>query len=1096
MPVNTTVDIKHKGQKVCVGRRGIVVDLETGPIKLPVTPMPRNFIDWIDQGRKATYDGLLNKDAPVRFFHAHLPVIVTYSKNGTFPFNCTNKGIGFIPKEKYLSEFIELFQETLRDTRGKPWRQSLEERVRTVSKFYFDHEKIDYRALSGLEIFTKNTFQNLNDTPLASLHFTGPAPDFISFQLNCAVEVIDQDDPRHTFIVLVRTMFEYDDFHIAQPQFPFAYIYWISEVVDKTPHRVQAQDNNETRIEGSDGIHWHPEAAQAVVRAPKMIRQFIRDQIENYALERGFSEINLELVQEARKNFEGHAKRQSTSRSQPSINRYRRIFTAVDGSELSDGAMRLAVQIGKVSDAELFGCHVYAAKLHDRRFRAMEGGLPEKYQEEEELEKQRSTHDSLITDGLELITDSYLEIMSNLCRENGLPFTGISIEGRNWQALAREVNSHDYDLIALGGHGVGRVAPSLLGTVTERVLRRVRRDILICKKTEAENHSDEIVVCLDGSSRSWGALIRAIQLAKAFKKKITAISAFDPYFHYTMFKLLNGVLSDKARDVFKFEEQEKLHEDIIDSGLAKIYQSHLSIAEKIAVNEGVSLQTRLLDGKAFEKILEFVTKTSPWLLVMGRIGIHSDEEMDIGGNTENICRLAPCNLLIVDTQFKPPIELQAEETVTWTNVARTKMSKIPPMAQGVATKAIQNYCLAEGYTVVTDSVLNAAIKELLPPEAIERMGITFDEEPDTEQSFNKIVLSFKCEKCGHVHHGSRPQMCPICGKEGKEFKLIESAKAKDGVAVDSLGERQLIWEKSCLRKLEKIENPVLRRQIKAKLEKQALTRRLSTITVEMFRECAGTQYASDETSPVWTDAAIKRLERVPEGFMRTAAQNTVEEYSKENDITEITLEVAESGLVKAREKMAAAMQGRFGRSDSYSHSDNDKRAEIGSFECAMCGYIVDGKEPPRCPSCKVDQLEKLTEHERRAATEVAAMILEWDKEALERIERIPAGFMRQMTRCRIEQWARKYSHNRVTLDVVEAKYKSWAEGSRGLECEMTWSADARSRIEKIPEFIRPMVMKEIERYAKSSGNNHVDNAVIDGVMDSWGDFKVFHKESQ
>lgn len=43
------------------------------------------------------------------------------------------------------------------------------------------------------------------------------------------------------------------------------------------------------------------------------------------------------------------------------------------------------------------GIHAYAAKLHDRRFRQMEGGLPEGYREERELEHQREVHDELIT---------------------------------------------------------------------------------------------------------------------------------------------------------------------------------------------------------------------------------------------------------------------------------------------------------------------------------------------------------------------------------------------------------------------------------------------------------------------------------------------------------------------------------------------------------------------------------------------------------------------------------------------------------------------------------------------------------------------------
>ena len=47
------------------------------------------------------------------------------------------------------------------------------------------------------------------------------------------------------------------------------------------------------------------------------------------------------------------------------------------------------------------------------------------------------------------------------------------------------------------------------------------------------------------------------------------------------------MLSEKASKVFRFEEQNQLHEEIIDTGLAQIYQSHLEVAERMALDAGV-----------------------------------------------------------------------------------------------------------------------------------------------------------------------------------------------------------------------------------------------------------------------------------------------------------------------------------------------------------------------------------------------------------------------------------------------------------------------------------------------------------------------------
>ena len=177
----------------------IFVDLEDGPLRLPLRSLPLDKIEWMENGRRRVYDTIQNGRAETLTGPSHhLPMVTTYSAGATFPFNCCNKGVGFQPKQEYLDECIErlLHVHVHESTRGKPWRESLNERVEAARSFYFDRDKIDYRRCATLEIFEKTTFANLRRTPLASLLYTGDAPVFMSFQLNTAVEIIDQDDPR------------------------------------------------------------------------------------------------------------------------------------------------------------------------------------------------------------------------------------------------------------------------------------------------------------------------------------------------------------------------------------------------------------------------------------------------------------------------------------------------------------------------------------------------------------------------------------------------------------------------------------------------------------------------------------------------------------------------------------------------------------------------------------------------------------------------------------------------------------------------------------------------------------------------------------
>lgn len=406
---------------------------------------------------------------------------------------------------------------------------------------------------------------------------------------------------------------------------------------------------------------------------------------------------------------------------------YREVYVPVDNSDYSNQACVIGVDVARRFGGRVAGCHAYAAKMHDVRFRQMESGLPEEFRDEEEMKRQRRIHDQLITKGLEIITDSYIDVLEPLCEKYDVELVRRSLEGKNFKVIVEDVNENDYDLVVLGAMGMAAVKDTVLGTVTERVVRRLTKaDSLIVKDLD-RSPFEHIVVAVDGSAKSLGGLKRAIELAREFGGTVEAISVFDPYFHYAMFHSIAGVLSTKAQKVFRFKEQEKLHEEIIDSGLAKIYTAHLEVAKKIAADEGVELKTTLLAGKPFEQTLKYVGEVNPTLVVMGRIGYHSDDEMDIGGNTENMMRYLPTNVLITNYEYQAPDLYTAAEHMTWTKEALARMDRVPGFVVGMATGAILRYAIEKGYTVITAGVIDEVISSILPPGAMESMRAIGDQ---------------------------------------------------------------------------------------------------------------------------------------------------------------------------------------------------------------------------------------------------------------------------------------------------------------------------------------------------------------------------------
>ena len=442
---------------------------------------------------------------------------------------------------------------------------------------------------------------------------------------------------------------------------------------------------------------------------------------------------------------------------------YKSIYVPVDNSDHSNRAVACSLSLGKAFSAKLVGCHVYAAKLHDYRFRQMEYTLPEEYIDEVELERQRKIHDSLITMGLKLISDSYLDGMSRTCAESGIEFEPRMMDGKHHTEILKDVIGSQHDLVVIGALGIGRARDSVIGSVCERVARQADRDVWVVKHVPepGEAERDTILVAVDGSPQSFGALMTALELARTFGKKVEAIAVYDPYLHYSVFNGIVNVLTEKAAKVFRFEEQNQLHEEIIDTGLAQIYQSHLEVSERMANEAGVEIKKTLLDGKPFQKIIDHARKTNPWLIVLGRIGVHSPkEETALGSNTENILRAASCDVLLSTRLEVPRLDVRAEETIRWTPEAEERMTHVPEQVKGIARTGVLRLALEKGHSVITSAVIDDAMDRFMPKSA---------------SALNKALaeaVALERAKSGPV------SMCRACGVAATQSDAVKCTRVR------------------------------------------------------------------------------------------------------------------------------------------------------------------------------------------------------------------------------------------------------------------------------------------------------------------------------
>ena len=367
-----------------------------------------------------------------------------------------------------------------------------------------------------------------------------------------------------------------------------------------------------------------------------------------------------------------------------------------------------------------------------------------------------------------------------------------------------------------------------------------------------EAERDTILVGVDGSPQSFGALMTAIDLARTFGKKVEAIAVYDPYLHYSVFNGIVNVLTEQAAKVFRFEEQNQLHEEIIDTGLAQIYQSHLEVGERMASEAGVEIKKTLLDGKPFQKIIDHARKTNPWLIVLGRIGVHSPkDETALGSNAENILRAAPCDVLLSTRLEVPRLDVRAEETVRWTPEAEARMTHVPEQVKGIARTGVLRLALEKGHSVITNAVIDEAMDRFMPKSASAATKALAEAVALERAKSGPVSM---CRACGVTATQSGAVKCTVCGATDFEVisqEMIEKIAAVEGGLEEetTYDGRKLRWSEDARKGLWTMKNAYQRRRVKARVEKRARMKKLDAITLDFARQVIEEETGSAARDP-------------------------------------------------------------------------------------------------------------------------------------------------------------------------------------------------------------------------------------------------------
>lgn len=189
------------------------------------------------------------------------------------------------------------------------------------------------------------------------------------------------------------------------------------------------------------------------------------------------------------------------------------------------------------------------------------------------------------------------------------------------------------DLIVIGTHGRGGVEHLLLGSVTEKVLRKAACPVLIVPPAASSAYPAvrfrHILCPVDFGSSSMKALHYALSLAQEAEATLTVLHVME------------SLPSEALAIPFDVPEYRRLREEDA--------RARLQAAIPADVREWCHPIEVVAEGKPYREILRVAQETGTDLIVMGVAGRGAVDLMLFGSTTNHVVRRAACPVLTLRT---------------------------------------------------------------------------------------------------------------------------------------------------------------------------------------------------------------------------------------------------------------------------------------------------------------------------------------------------------------------------------------------------------------------------------------------------------------
>jgi nucleotide-binding universal stress UspA family protein len=306
---------------------------------------------------------------------------------------------------------------------------------------------------------------------------------------------------------------------------------------------------------------------------------------------------------------------------------YKRVLVPVDFSEPSRKAVTYAMTIAAQTNAKLFVAHI----VPDRS--ALNYAFPA-----ETYEAEKQQYASAKREIEKLIPPECADMFD---------VEMIVKTGRVDAELIGIVKEQGVDLVVMGSHGRTHLGRWFIGSVTERLLRKLPVPLLSVSHVGPEKHSIELgLVCIgkilyatDLSDSSAIGMQYAIELARGTGAKLTVAHVTD-HAHFTLLSNTASAYLESSRKMW------------VDSMTKKL--------DELLSREGpldMEIEGVMLDGKPYEEILRFADDRKMDMIVLNLQSKGMIERAFVGSTAERIVRLSHVPVLSVPVLAVPTLPI-------------------------------------------------------------------------------------------------------------------------------------------------------------------------------------------------------------------------------------------------------------------------------------------------------------------------------------------------------------------------------------------------------------------------------------------------------